>query len=82
MALDEVLAWGSTVTCAEEPACGCVSPDVPGCGCSCEGALDVAALALAFVEVDGVWIEETAWSSTVVCADVPSCCCECVLSFG
>lgn len=75
--LVEVLAWGSTVTCAEEPACGCTSPDVLGWGCTCVGALDV----VAFVEVDGVWIDETAWSSTVPCA-VPSCCCEFVLSFG
>ena len=43
----------------------------------CVGALDV----VAFVEVDGVWTDETAWSSTVPCA-VPSCCFEFVLSFG
>lgn len=39
-------------------------------------------LALVCVEVDGVWTEETAWGSAFVCADVPSCCCEFVVSFG
>lgn len=82
--LVEVLGWGPTTTSAEEPACGCASPDVHGWGWTSTrvGALDVTPLDLAFVEVDGVWIEETAWSSTFVCADVPSCCCEFVLSFG
>lgn len=39
-------------------------------------------LALAFVEVDGVWTEEIAWSSPLVSADVPSCCCEFMVGFG
>lgn len=70
--------------CAEEPACDCVSPDVLGRGLirTRIGALDEMLLALAFVEVDGVWSEETAWSSTFVCADVPSCCCDVALGFG
>lgn len=38
----------------------------------------MVAVALAFVEVEGAWTDETAWSST----DIPSCCCAFVLSFG
>lgn len=34
--------------------------------------------ALAFVEVEGAWTDETAWCST----DILSCCCAFVLSFG
>lgn len=61
-----------------------MSPDVLGLGplSTRIGALDEMVLALAIVEVDGVWSEETAWSSTFVCADVPSCCCDIVLGFG
>lgn len=40
------------------------------------------ALVLTCVEVDGVWLQQTAWTSTFVCADVPASCCESVLSFG